>query len=78
MTIIVTLVLSIWASFVLGINIQKKVKTAQCGNSMISLSLRFYVKSNLKILEVQNLPFFAILLALNFDFGKFRPSKRGL
>jgi len=34
---------------------------------MIFLSLRFYVKSNLGVLEVQNLPFFAILGALN-DF----------
>ena len=30
---------------------------AQCGNFMIFLSLRFYVKSILGILEVQNLPF---------------------
>ena len=29
----------------------------QCGNFMIFLSLRFYVKSILGILEVQNLPF---------------------
>ena len=30
--------------------------TSQCGNFMIFLSLRFYVKSYLGILEVKNLP----------------------
>ena len=30
---------------------------SQCGNFMIFLSLRFCVKSNLGILEVQNMPF---------------------
>ena len=29
----------------------------QCGNIMVFLSLRFYVKSNLVIIQVQNLPF---------------------
>ena len=38
----------------------------QCGNFMISLSFRFYVKSILEILEVQHLPFFEILRVLNF------------
>ena len=37
------------------------VITAQCGNSLILLSLRFYVKLILGILKVQNLP-------LNFEF----------
>ena len=37
--------------------IQKTIIVAQCGNFMVSLSLRFYVKSILEILEVQNLPF---------------------
>ena len=32
----------------------------QCGNFMIFLSLRFYVKSNLRILRVQNLTFLLI------------------
>ena len=41
---------------------------------MIFLSLRFYVKSILKNLEVLNLPFFE---ALNFDFSEFQPSKTG-
>ena len=31
--------------------------TVHCGNIMIFLSLRFYVKSILGIIEVQNLPF---------------------
>ena len=30
---------------------------AQCGNFIIFLSLRFHVKSILRILELQNLPF---------------------
>ena len=34
----------------------KKVYKTQCGNFRIFLSLRFYVKSVLGILEVQNLP----------------------
>ena len=51
------------------------VLNTQCGNSMIFLSLRFYVKSILEILEVQNLPFLAILEALNFIFGTFQLSK---
>ena len=37
--------------------IQKTIIVAQCGNFMVSLSLRFYVKSILEIVEVQNLPF---------------------
>ena len=36
------------------------VNSTQCGNFMILLSLRFYVKSNLRIIEVQNLPFLHI------------------
>ena len=32
------------------------ISDAQCGNFKIFLSLRFYVKSNLGVLEVQNLP----------------------
>ena len=43
----------------------------QCGNFMIFLSLRFYVKSNLMIVEVQNLPFFKHLQGLNFAFNGF-------
>ena len=39
---------------------------AQCGNFIIFLSLRFYVKSNLETLEVKNLPFFAILEGSEF------------
>ena len=35
---------------------------AQCGNFMILLSFRFYVKSNLRIQEVQNLQFLHILM----------------
>ena len=43
----------------------------QCGNFKIFLSLRFYVKSKLGILEVQNLPFLDIqrlwiLIFMNF------------
>ena len=34
---------------------------SQCGNYMIFLSLRFYVKSILRILEAQKLPFLQIL-----------------
>ena len=35
----------------------EEVHIAHCGNFMIFLSLRFYVKSILGIVEVQNLPF---------------------
>ena len=35
----------------------KEVYTSQCGNFMNFLSLRFYVKSILEILGMQNLPF---------------------
>ena len=38
---------------------------------MIFLPFTFYVKSNLKILEVQKLPFLKHLEALNFDFNEF-------
>ena len=51
-TIIVTLVLSIWASFVLGINIQKKVPFIHSSVEILGYfchSLRFYVKSKFKI-----------------------------
>ena len=34
----------------------RKISEAQCGNFMIFLSLRIYVKSILRIPEVQNLP----------------------
>ena len=44
------------------------VLLSQCGNFTIFLSVRFYVKSTLGILEVQNLPFLSNLEALNFDF----------
>ena len=47
------------------------VTFAQCGNFMIFLSLRFYVKTILENLEVQNLLFFTHLGALNFDFYEF-------
>ena len=33
-----------------------QVPSSHCGNFMIFLSLRFYVKSNLVILEVENMP----------------------
>ena len=35
----------------------KMRRRPQCGNLMIFRSLRFYVKSILSILEVENLPF---------------------
>ena len=38
-----------------------KWRFSQCWNLMIFLLLRFYVKSILRILEVQNLPFWHIL-----------------
>ena len=38
----------------------------QCANFWIFLSLRFYVKSILRPLEIQKVPFFSILVALNF------------
>ena len=44
---------------------------SQCGNFRIFLSLRFYVKSILRTLEVQNLPFLTHLEALDFDFHEF-------
>ena len=37
-----------------------KYHTAQCGNIRIGLSSRFYVKSILRILEVQNRPLYHI------------------
>ena len=40
----------------------------QCGNFWIFLSLRIYVKSILEKVEVLNLPFFAILSAVNLVF----------
>ena len=46
----------------------KRADGTQCRNSRIFLSLRFYVKSILVILEVQKLSFFAIFEPLNFDF----------
>ena len=45
------------------------VGVSQCGNFMIFLSLRFYVKSILWNLEVQIRPFYSTHLeALNCDF----------
>ena len=38
---------------------------------MIFLSLRFYAKSILVILEMQNLPFLTRLEVLNFDYYEF-------
>ena len=40
-----------------AIDIAKVCKYTQCGNFIIFPSLRFYVKSIWRILEVQNLPF---------------------
>ena len=40
--------------------------STHCGNSRIFLSLRFYMKSILKNLEVVKLPFFQHLRVLNF------------
>ena len=63
------------------INLQKKwyegqyLHATQCGNFIIFPSLRFYVKSILRILEMENLPI-ANLGGYEFcSFGKFRPSK---
>ena len=39
----------------------KTISITQCGNFMIFLPMRFYVKSNLGFLEVQNPPFQHIL-----------------
>ena len=36
---------------------EKSIATTQCGNFIILLSHRFYVKSIFGILKVQNLPF---------------------
>ena len=41
---------------------------AQCGNFMIFLSFRFYVKSILGIVEMQKLLFFAVLGDVNFVY----------
>ena len=51
-----------------GIIAPGKVKISQCGNFMIFLSLRFYVKSIWEHLKVQKMPFFAIMKILNYDF----------
>ena len=49
-----------------------KLPISQCGNFIICLSVRFYVKSIIGILEVQNLPFYLTHLEdLNFDFCDF-------
>ena len=52
-------ILEFWQQFVGGDDMSglKKGQILQCGNFMIFLSLRFYVKSILEILQVQNLPF---------------------
>ena len=48
----------------------------QCGNFMVFLPLRFYVKSILRLPEVQKLPVFASLGALDFvDFLEFSLQK---
>ena len=39
------------------VGLTEKMAILQCGNFMIFLSVRFYVKSILEILEVQKLPF---------------------
>ena len=44
---------------------------AQCGNFRIFLSLTFYVKSVLDILEVEISVDFAFSEALNFHFSRF-------
>ena len=47
----------------------------QCGNFRIFLSLRFYVKSILEILEVLKLPFFHFRHSEFCWIGKFQPLK---
>ena len=44
------------------------IEMAQCENSRVLLSLRFYVKSNLAILRGQKLQFQRFLEALKFGF----------
>ena len=46
----------------------RKFVKSKCGNFMSLLSFRFYVKSILEILEVQNLPFWHILRLWIFIF----------
>ena len=50
--------LHMWAIF--------SVANSQCGNFMIFLLLRFYVKSILRVLGLPKLPFFAISGVVNF------------
>ena len=47
------------------------VAVSQCGNFSIFLSLKFHVKSLFEILEVPEMPFFAILKSLNCAFWLF-------
>ena len=42
--------------------------STQCGNFMIFLSIRFYMKSIFGMLEVLKMPFLALLETLNFEF----------
>ena len=52
------------------------VSKAQCGNLSFFLIRRFYVKSILRIVEIQNLPcILTFLQALNLNFGKFQSGK---
>ena len=51
-----------------GDDVRQEAVSAQCGNFKIFVSLRFYVKSILWILEVQKLPFLPILV--NFSLQK--------
>ena len=51
--------------------LRNQIQTAQCGNFKIFVSFRFYVKSILRIIEVQNQPFYHISEDLNFDFYEF-------
>ena len=49
--------------------------TTKCGNFMIFLSFRFYVKSIFKNLEVLKLLFLLFLMPSILFFGKIQPSK---
>ena len=51
------------------------VTKAQCGNDLIFLSLRFYVKSILKNQEVLKLPFCHLLGCEICEFDQFQPSQ---
>ena len=47
----------------------------QCGNFKVFLSVRFYVKSILEAVKVQNLPFSLFLGLRIFNVGKFQTSE---